>query len=263
MEDNKKVILAGAAVICLIVLAIIVYYFFLADRGPKEQGVVTQQVDTSKTESVNEEVTPKEKIVTIQVDLDKSDDIVRDLAGALSSHVQFSSWLTSKNIIRKFAAAVDNIANRESPGPNIDFFKVKGKFKIEWKSGKAYIDPSIYSRYNAVADIFNSLDTTSCIKLFQQLKPACQEAYSELGYPDVDFHKTLEKAISHLLAVPVVEDDVEVEKKVVTYVFVDQRLENLTNAQKHLFRMGPENVKIIQDKLRDFAAGLAQVNNPG
>jgi hypothetical protein len=263
MEDNKKVIFAGAAVICLVVLAIIVYYFFLADRGPKEQDVVTQPVETSKTESVQEEVTPKAEIETIQVDLDKSDDIVRELAGKLSSHVQFPGWLTSGNIIRKFTAAVDNIANGESPEPNIDFFEVKGKFKIEWKSGKAYIDPSIYSRYNVVADIFNSLDTTSCTKLFLQLKPACQEAYSELGYPDADFQKTLEKAISHLLAVPVVEDDVEVEKEVVSYIFADQRLENLTDAQKHLFRMGPENVKIIQDKLRDFAAGLAQVNNPG
>ncbi len=212
MEDNKKVIFAGAAVICLVILAIIVYYFFLADRGPKEQDVVTQPVETSKTESV-QEVTPKIEIETIQVDLDKSDDIVRELSGKLSSHVQFPGWLTSGNIIRKFTAAVDNIANGESPGPNIDFFKVKGKFKIEWKSGKAYINPSIYSRYNVVADIFNSLDTTSCIILFQQLKPACQEAYSELGYPDVDFQKTLEKAISHLLTVPVVEDDVEVEKK--------------------------------------------------
>lgn len=262
MEDNKKVIFAGAAVICLIVLAIIMYYFFLADREPKEQDVITQPVETSKTESV-QEVTPKAEIETIQVDLDKSDGIVRELAGKLSSHVQFPGWLTSGNIIRKFTAAVDNIANGESPRPNIDFFKVKGRFKIEWKGGKTYIDPSIYSRYDVVADIFNSLDTTSCIKLFQQLKPACQEAYNELGYPDVDFQKTLEKAISHLLTVPVVEDDVEVEKKVVSYVFIDQRLEKLTDAQKHLFRMGPENIKIIQDKLRDFTAGLEQVNNPG
>jgi len=45
---------------------------------------------------------------------------------------------------------------------------------------------------------------------------------------------------------------------VVSYVYVDPDLEKMSDAQKHLLRMGPENIQIIQDKLRDFAAGLAQ-----
>ena len=256
MEDKKKVIFAGAAVICLIVLAIIVYYVFLVDRSQKKNEVMSTPMETPSQELLQEEVAPEEAVQTIELDLDKSDDTVRDMAGGLSSHAQFSGWLTSKNIIRKFTAAVTNIANGDSPRPHIDFFSTKEKIKTEWKSGKAYIDPVSYSRYDSIADIFNSLDTTACVKLFQQMKPACQEAYSDLGYPGTDFQKTLEKAIAHLLAVPVLDDEAEVEKKVISYIYVDPKLEKMSGAQKHLLRMGPENIKIIQDKLRDFAAGL-------
>jgi len=258
MEDKKKVIFAGAAVICLIVLAIIVYYVFLADRSHQENGVMSTPEETLSQEPLQEEIAPKEEVQTIELDLGKSDDTVREMAEGLSSHVQFSDWLTSKDIIRKFTAAVDNIANGDSPRPHIDFFSTEEKIRIEWKSGKAYIDPASYSRYDSIADIFNSLDTTASVKLFQQMKPACQEAYDDLGYPGTDFQKTLEKAIAQLLAVPVLEDEAEVEKKVVSYVYVDPDLEKMSDAQKHLLRMGPENIQIIQDKLRDFVAGLAQ-----
>jgi hypothetical protein len=47
-----------------------------------------------------------------------------------------------------------------------------------------------------------------------------------------------------------------VKKGVVTYIYADSRLENLSEAQKHLLRTGPENVRIIQEKLREIALEL-------
>jgi hypothetical protein len=37
---------------------------------------------------------------------------------------------------------------------------------------------------------------------------------------------------------------------------MDPDLENLTAAQKHLLRMGPENIRVIQAKLREIAQAL-------
>jgi len=41
-----------------------------------------------------------------------------------------------------------------------------------------------------------------------------------------------------------------------TYAFRDAALESLTPAQKHLARMGPENTRVIQDKLRRIALAM-------
>jgi hypothetical protein len=82
-----------------------------------------------------------------------------------------------------------------------------------------------------------------------------QEAYKDLGYPDTDFDTTLIRAIVEMLQVPVVKD-ILLEKKVVSYAMVDPELEGLSQAQKHLLRMGPENILRIQSKLRDLAQAL-------
>ena len=42
----------------------------------------------------------------------------------------------------------------------------------------------------------------------------------------------------------------------VTYKIADPKLEELSAPQKHLLRMGTENVLKIQDKLREFAIEL-------
>ena len=41
-----------------------------------------------------------------------------------------------------------------------------------------------------------------------------------------------------------------------TYLMVDPLLEELSPAQKHLLRMGPENLQLIQAKLREIALAL-------
>jgi hypothetical protein len=49
---------------------------------------------------------------------------------------------------------------------------------------------------------------------------------------------------------------VRVRPAPVLYQFTDPRLERLSGAQKQLLRMGPRNVRIVQDKLREVARAL-------
>jgi len=66
----------------------------------------------------------------------------------------------------------------------------------------------------------------------------------------------LRKAMVELLEVPVIKENLKLEKKVVTYTMVDSDLESLSFAQKHLLRMGPDNVRVIQGQLRVLAVSL-------
>jgi len=255
MEEARKVIVTGAIFIALIAIGFGVYFLFIADgskEAPAEEVVEKKPADIPLEEPLKEEEAPE----LIQVDLDQSDDIIRKLAQELSSHPELAAWLVSKDLIRKFVAAVDNIANGLSPRPQIDFFSTKGGFKFIKKKGLLYMDPATYGRYDKVADVFLSLNSEGCAILYRRLEPLIQEAYKDLGYPKGDFRKTLTRAIVELLEVPVVEGDILIEKKVITYKMSDPRLEKLSGAQKHLFRMGPENTQIIQEKLREMASAL-------
>ena len=56
---------------------------------------------------------------------------------------------------------------------------------------------------------------------------------------------------------PVVEGRVQVEEHIVTYSWADDELESLSAVQRHLLRMGLDNVSRIQEKVRELRAALA------
>ena len=256
MEEKKKVILTGLIFFLVVILGVAIYYFFFQRGKEAPTGEIAEKPPAQAPSEEFLREKEQELLELAQVELDKSDELVRNFAKELSSHPKLAAWLMSKDLIRKFAAGVDNIANGLSPNPQIDFFSLKEEFNVIKREGLYYLDPENYHRYDLVADVFLSLDTEGCARLYKQLKPLIQDAYRDLGYPAEDFQKTLVRAIEELLKVPVVERDILVEKKIVTYIMADSRLENLNEAQKHLLRMGPENVHIIHEKLREMATGL-------
>ena len=90
-------------------------------------------------------------------------------------------------------------------------------------------------------------------RLYATLKPRILDAHKRMGHPTGDFDPLLERAIVEMLKVPVVEGDVELALSGIVYAYVDPRLESLSDAQKHLLRMGPSNVQAIHAKLREMA----------
>jgi hypothetical protein len=260
MAEKVKVASIAITIIVLIAIAAGVYYFFIYEK-PEEIPPVEQVQQEKPAQALAEEPVIEEAPELIQVGLDESDDTIRYMAEELSSHPETVSWLMSKDLIRKFVGAVDNIANGLSPRSQIDFFTLEENFKIIEIDGLYYVDHEGYDRYNLIGDVFSSLDSEGWVQLYEQSALLIQEAYSDLGYPEEDFNKTLTAAIVELLKAPVVEGDLLLEAKVVSYTMADPELENLSEAQKHLIRMGPENVREIQAKLREIGLALGIPEN--
>jgi len=260
MAENIKVASIAIIIIVLIAIAAGVYYFFIYEK-PEEILPVQQVQEEEPAQVPAEEPVIEEAPELIQVELDESDDTIRNMAEELSSHPDAASWLMSKDLIRKFVGAVDNIANGLSPRSQIDFFTLEESFKIIEKDGLYYASPEGYIRYNLVGDFFSSLDSEGWVKLYEQSTLLIQEAYKDLGYPEEDFDRTLTAAIIELLKAPVVEGEILLEAMVVSYTMADPELENLSEAQKHLIRMGPENVRKIQAKLREIGLALGIPEN--
>jgi hypothetical protein len=123
------------------------------------------------------------------------------------------------------------------------------------RQGSVFIDPRSYQRYDRIADAVASIDASDAARLYGSLKPRLVEAHEELGVPS-DLDRVMEQAFMRLLEVPVLDGPVAIRPKSVAYVFADQRLEELAPPQKQLLRMGPRNMRLIQNKLREIGLAL-------
>jgi hypothetical protein len=256
-DDRKKVLKIGLGII--LVLAVAAVFYFAVFKKPAGPPATAKAVEEAVKPPVNEAAAvPEDKgsLVLPAVNLDESDPVVREHARALSSNVRFGQWLGSKELVRKFVAAVDNIANGLSPKPQADFWAPTGDFRAVNRAAGTFVDESRYSRYDPVAEVFLSLNTEATVRFYRALRPLIQEAYRDLGYPDTDFSETLVKAMGELLETPVVDGPIRLEKKVLSYSIVDETLEGLSQAQKQLLRTGPKNTRLIQGKIRELAAAL-------
>ena len=253
MDDTKKVIRIGIGIALLLAVAAGIYYLVSHNA---EKPVQDKPVQVSSPPAAESTVsTPSlEALELPSLALDNSDEILRRLAQDISSHPGLLAWMKKGDIVRNFVAAVDNIANGLSPKSQVDFFTPKGEFRAVKRDEGLVIVQASYDRYNPLADVFISFDAKNSTRLYNALKPLFQQAYTELGYPDADFHNTLIQAIAELLSTPIVEGRILFEKKISSYAYVDETLEGLSQAQKQFLRMGPDNVQIIQTKLRELAA---------
>jgi len=194
--------------------------------------------------------------------LDASDAVVRTLVRALSESPAITAWLTTNGLIRNFTVVVANIADNATPAKHLGVLRPSSGFHIVERDGNPYVDPQGYDRYAVIADAVASVDPAGAARLYATLKPRIEEAHRELGVPAQSFDRTLERAIIALLDVPILDGPVLLTPTGIGYAYADERLEDLTGAQKQLLRMGPRNVRIIKEKLRGIALALGIPSGP-
>ena len=264
MEDQRKTILiTAAALVIALIGAGLLYWYSLQPSAPpptvepSKSQEATQPPSSAEIKPAEEkEPTPGEKVKL--PGLDQSDDFVRPVIRGLSPHGKLRDWIKINNILRVITAAVDNISRGKSPRAHLGFLFYGQVFPVSEKSGKIYLDPKGYERYDLLTDAFVSLNTGRTVQAYEKLKPLFQEAYQDLGYPQKDFHSTLIQAIQRVLSAPEVEREIVLKEEGtgVNFLYVDDGLEDMDEVQKHLVRMGPKNTRKIQQKLREIALAL-------
>lgn len=259
MPTYQRIIWIGLAVTALAVL-VLGYFLFLAPQAEKKAAAVPE---------LNSLATPPGSgagaaadlddsgIVPLDLDLDKSDEAVRDLVAADAVPAAVKNWLEHKEIVRTVVAAVDSIARGESPAAQLPFLAPEGKFMARAQDGTLWLDPQSFRRYDALVGAFIAIPDKTWIFWYKKLRPTLEKAFRELGYPGITFDQRIQQALEQLTQVPPLpQKEVALEKKVLSYAFADAELENLNPAQKHLLRLGPDNAARVQKKLRALAAAL-------
>ena len=186
--------------------------------------------------------------------LDQSDALVGQMVRMLSMHPSVITWLTTKGLIRNAAVVTVAIADGGTPAAQLRSLKPAGRFAVTESRFNPAVDPRSYQRYDMLTAAVASVDPAAAARTYATLKPLLDDAHRDLGYPDTPFDRTLERAIGRLLATPVIAERVSLRVRGGVFAYDDERLEELTAAQKQLLRFGPRNVERIQAALRAFAA---------
>jgi len=251
---NTNKIAIGVVAVLLVLMVFLV--FMLPDWGKG-----TPEADTSAaaplptpepTPTLQERLSERLQGTTLKT----SDTVIRELVAQLSSRPELAAWLVNEDLVRRFVASVDNMSEGASPRQHLEFMAPDGAFQVQERGDRLVVAPASYDRYDNVAAVIDSLDTAGTAALYRELKPLIDDAYAEISPRGENFDDRLAEVFDQLLAVPVISGDVEVEQKVVTYTYADPRLEGLTAAQRQLLRMGPDNVAMIQAKIREIRAAL-------
>lgn len=185
-----------------------------------------------------------------------SDGFVRERAASASPRPELAAWLAGEGLVARFVAAVDNVANGESPRAHLRELAPAGPFQASERGGREVVSERSWARYDLATSLFASLDAEACARLHRLLLPLFEEAYRELGGGEDRFDDALARAFRELLRAPTIDADVEVVPRIRSYHFADPELEALSPAQKHLLRMGPRNARAVQAKLHELAAAL-------
>lgn len=195
-------------------------------------------------------------------ELSASDAFVRRVVSALSSHPQLAAWLTTDDLVDRFVSVIIDLAGNSTPASHIRFMAPSEPFQVREAGGRLLIDEASYERFNLLAATFASLDTPGTVQLYRQLLPLIEESYEELGIADYTFDETLRLAIQNVVAVQLPDGPLEVEPDEAVFAFRDPDLEARRGAAKQLIRMGPENARLIQAKMRELAQGLGIPTTP-
>ena len=222
------------------------------EPAPPEAGPVEPTPPAPPAPAEVEPATPSEPLPP----LTESDAFVRGRAAGLSARPELAKWLAGEGLVHRFVAAVDAVANGESPRDSLRELAPQSPFRTAQRGGRLYVDPASWSRYDLATAVFASLDAEACARLHRVLLPLFEAAYAELGRNAGRFDDALARAFRELLRAPVRDGEVELVPGIRSHDFADPALEALSPAQKHLLRLGPANARRVQSKLRELAPAL-------
>jgi len=172
------------------------------------------------------------------------------------------SFLVRSGLIERLVATIDNLPRQRVSERIRPLRPLDETFAVQSGEGSVQytLDPENYRRYDALVAAFAGADLQQVVELYRRYYPLFQKAYEGLGYPDGYFNDRLVEVIDHLLEAPAVEGPIELERPHVLYEFSDPDLEVLSGGQKLMLRLGPDNRRRVEARLRDFRSRIANDN---
>ncbi|KGJ93153.1 DUF3014 domain-containing protein [Colwellia psychrerythraea] len=238
---------------------------------PIEEPVIEEEpVERPPTELVEEDKPAVQEIVITLPELNESDDWLQKKLPDLTWRNELIPLLVTEDIIRRFVVFTDNFSQGLLAYEHSLFVQPKDKFSVDEQSVNVEGEKNVWQwdsktskRFDLYVDLLRSVDSTTLVNWYIDMKPLVDEAYRELGYEE-DFTYTLQDAITRVLDMELPKSAMEVTRTSVMYKYQDPQLEALDDSDKLLLRIGKENLLIIKSVLLEINEKLAKrVDNEG
>ncbi len=192
--------------------------------------------------------------------LKESDEFIYDKLTELSP--ELAKLLKTDRQIPKIILIINDFSQGQRLHKHMRWLNLDEPFIAKEDPQGLYLPSKSYQRYNAFAEAIDSINVHDFLALYQKIRPLCQEVFAQFGYPDnYRLEDLIKKAGAEILSAPVVETRIALVKPSVLYQFADKDLEALSPVQKQMLRMGPQNTRIIQNKLRLLIEALINMND--
>ncbi|MGR9087722.1 MAG: DUF3014 domain-containing protein [Gammaproteobacteria bacterium] len=227
------------------------------DRLSTESGTQPMLSAATETEVAGDagETSPEE--AADLPELAASDRFVRE--ELLKLVPDLSPWLDDDQLLRKFM----QIANDFSQGTRLErhmrFLKPAEPFGIVENESGTFMAESGFRRFDALATAIDAMDVDAALAFYRKIRPLLLRIYDEFSYPDgYRLEDIFLKAGAEILGAPVRTGALALVRPSVHYKFADPTLEALSPVHKQMLRLGPENTRRIQNKVRKLVEALAE-----
>lgn len=188
--------------------------------------------------------------------MDTSDAELRQRLGDSTQGTPLAGTLGTDNLVERTTAAIDLLSRGGLMYKLLPLPRPTGRFPVIERGGQVLLDPDGFQRYDDYARTIEAFDTAMLVATFHRFRPLLEATYDGLGYRAEDFDNALIRALDRILAAPPLVGDVPLVKKEAIYQYADPALEQRSDLDKQLMRMGPENLARVQNQARRLRAAL-------
>lgn len=192
-------------------------------------------------------------------ELKNSDESFRTAIGSVSKNLL--EWFKAKGMIKKFIIIVNDFSQGQMLYKHRAFLTPPGKIIVNKDTKGLYLAKKSYSRYDPFANAVAAIDLQKGFDLYHVFRPLFNKVYNKFSYPEeYRLEDIFLKAAANVIEAPIITDRISLVKRTISYKFADNKLESLNDVDKLMIRMGPENTKKIQAKLRQLVELVAVLN---
>jgi len=189
--------------------------------------------------------------------LNNSDSYVREELATMDGNSSLLMYLVSDELVRKFVVMIENISRGEFPERNLPLLYPQERMTVTELGSEFYLmDEQSYQRFNALVTSLTNISTESAVDFYQQLQPLFREAYAELGLRNSEFNDVLMLAIDNVLNARMAPQPQQLIRPNLNYLYANPEIENYSDVEKLLLRLGPENTERLQRRLEFFKRRL-------
>lgn len=269
------------ALVFIVAIAVIGYFYQSATPEPEPVEVITEQESSAVEEMPT--VIPPESEPTIIPDqtvqetttepveiepeivlptLNESDNWIREKLPTITWRNELLKLIVDDDMVRRFVVFTDNFAKGTIAYQHSILVKPTGKFSAQEDEidGQHVLkwDENVTKRFSLYVDLLRTIDSDLLVQWYVELKPLIDQAYGELGYPDEEFTEVLHTAITRVLDMEIPKEQIELVRPSVMYKFKDQDIEQLSDADKLLLRIGKDNLLVIKSVLLEINEKLSR-----